>query len=85
VGVKTHIGYNQEAYDAECAPLRCSAMCLLAWMACNCPGRGSSEAIRLLAAWASVKTVTRSCIVYRLAAISSALETAGPDITIDIR
>ena len=34
-------------------------MCLLASMAYFCPGPGSSEAILLMAAWQSVKMVTK--------------------------
>ena len=40
--------------------LRSMAMCFRAWIAYCCPGPGSSDTIRLMAACASVKIVTRS-------------------------
>jgi len=48
------------------------AMCLRAWRAYCCPGPGSSDAIRLMAACASVKIVTRSRDVFLLEAKSNA-------------
>jgi len=36
------------------------AICSLAWIAYFCPGPGSSDAMRLMAAWASMKIVTLS-------------------------
>jgi len=52
--------------------LRSRATCFPAWSAYRWPGPGSSEAIRLMAACASVKFVTRSGIVFLLEADSSA-------------
>jgi len=43
--------------------LRNVAMCYLAWSMNRWPGPGSSETIRLMAAWASVKIVIRSGVV----------------------
>jgi len=43
--------------------LRSAAMCFLAWSAYCWPGPGSSETIRLMAAWASMKIVTLSGMV----------------------
>ena len=54
-----------------------AAMCFLGWSAYCWSGPGSSEAIRLMAAWASVKIVTRSGIVCLLEANSSALARAA--------
>jgi len=48
------------------------AMCFLAWSAYFWLGPGSSEAVRLMAAWASVMTVTRSGVRYLHKANSSA-------------
>jgi hypothetical protein len=53
--------------------LRSAAMCFLAWIAYIWPGPGSSEAMRLMAVWASVKIVTLSGVVCRLTAVSSAV------------
>ena len=44
--------------------LRSVLMCLRAWRAYCCPGPGSSDAIRLIAACASVKMVTRSGVCF---------------------
>jgi len=49
-----------------------TAMCFLAWSAYFWPGPVSSEAIRLLATFASVKTVTRFGVVCSLEAVSGA-------------
>jgi len=57
--------------------LRSVVMCPLAWTANIWLGLGSSEAKRLTAAWASVKIVTLSGVVYRLAAVSNALARAA--------
>jgi hypothetical protein len=57
--------------------LRRAAMCLRAWIAYIWPGPGSSEAMRLMAAWMSVKMATLSGAAYRLAAVSSALARAA--------
>jgi len=46
--------------------LRSEATGFLAWIAYYWPGPGSSEAIRLMAACAWVKIVTRSGIVFLL-------------------
>ena len=56
---------------------RSVAMCVLAWSVYCWPGPGSSEAIRLMAAWASVKILTRSGVVYLLEADLSALARAA--------
>ena len=47
------------------------AMCFRAWRAYCCPGPGSSDAIHLMAACASVKIVTRSGAVFLLEAKSN--------------
>jgi len=52
--------------------LRSVAMCFRACTAFCCPGPGSSDAIRLMAACASVKFVTCSGVVFLLAADSNA-------------
>jgi len=57
--------------------LRSAAMCFLACIAYIQPKPGSSKAMRLMAAWASVKAVTPSGVVWRLAAISKALARAA--------
>ena len=54
-----------------------SGRCFLTWSVCIWPGPGSSEAIRLIAAWASVKIVTLSGVVSPLEAVSSALARAA--------
>jgi hypothetical protein len=57
--------------------LRSAAMCFQVWIAYIWPGPDSSEAMRLMADWASVKMVTFSGVVCRLAAVSSALARAA--------
>jgi len=57
--------------------LRSVAMCFRAWRAYCCPGPGASDAIRPMAACASVKMVTRSGVVLLLDAASSARAMAG--------
>jgi len=52
--------------------LRSALIWFRAWIAYCCQGPGSSDAIRLIAACASVKMVTRSEIVFLLDADSSA-------------
>jgi len=52
--------------------LRSVAICFRAWRAYYCPGPGSSDAIRLMAACASVKIVIRCGVVFLLDAKSNA-------------
>ena len=52
--------------------LRSEAICFRAGRAYCCPGPGSSDAICLMAACASVKIVTRSGVVFLLEADSNA-------------
>jgi len=54
------------------------AICFRAWRAYCCPGPGSSDAIRLMAACASVKIVTLSGVVFLLTATSNAHARAAP-------
>jgi len=53
-------------FDGDIRP--CSPY-FLAWAAYNWPAPGSDEAMRLMAAWASVKFVTFSGVVCRVAAL----------------
>jgi hypothetical protein len=57
--------------------LRSVAMCFLARIAYIRPGSGFSEAMRLMAAWASVKIVTLSGADCCLAAVANALARAA--------
>jgi hypothetical protein len=57
--------------------LRSAAMCFRARIAYFWPGPGSSDAIRLMAAWASVKMVTLAGTVCRFAAVSRARANAA--------
>jgi len=60
--------------------LRSIAVYFMAWIVCIWPGPGSLEAMRLMAAWTSVKVVILSDVVCRLAAVSSALARAAHSV-----
>jgi len=57
--------------------LRSTAMCFRAWIAYCCPGPGSSDAMRLMAACASVKIVT--CASGDLLTIYASPDSANPE------
>ena len=76
LGTPLCAGHQQVSMVTSGRALRSTAMFLLAWSAYIWPGPGSSEAIRVMAAWAFVNIVALSGVTCLLETDSSALERA---------
>jgi ribonuclease HI len=85
VGIKTHMGYNQEAYDAECAAL--ARALETATRRQTTPERITSftDAQATIKRMASEKPGSGQLYAIHARKHIAALRKARPDVTIDIR